>query len=189
MNKIFNKEGFTMIELLLAMAIFAIFITVIVGSFTTMVRYQREANEYRKFYSEAREIFDFVIATAREGQVVYPENQFFLGQVDALTFEMPDKNTVTIDFDQAQNKILVVKNLGLPDSNQYFLNQVLDVADFNFQVFPAQDPYTQAAINNAGSQFQPFVIINASFQGSDEVRAAEDFNLDLKTTISSRKKS
>ncbi len=189
MNKIFGKKGFTMIELLLAMAIFAIFITVLIGAFTTMVRSQREANEYRKFYSESREVFDFIISVAREGEVVYPENQFFLGTTDALTFKMFDDSTVTIDFDSQASKILIINNLAQANSTSYFLNSNIDVSEFGFEVFPAEDPYLASSVDNASSQFQPFVKINAIFNGSDEVRAAEDFNLNLKTTVSSRKKS
>ena len=54
------KRGFTLVEMLIAMSIFVIFITVLMSSYTSLIRAQREANNYRQLYAEAREIFDTI---------------------------------------------------------------------------------------------------------------------------------
>lgn len=69
MKKINNKKGFTLVELLIAMSIFMVFILVVSNSFIDIIRAQKTANETRSMYSELRNLIDLVNNEMREGSV------------------------------------------------------------------------------------------------------------------------
>lgn len=63
------KKGFTLVELLIAMSIFMIFMLVVSNSFIDIIRAQKTANETRLMYSELRDFVDLVNNEMREGSV------------------------------------------------------------------------------------------------------------------------
>ena len=72
MKKIFKtKSGFTLIEMLVAMAIFVVFVGILVNSYSSIVKAYHEANDYRKMYVEARDIFETLTRELRDGMVDY----------------------------------------------------------------------------------------------------------------------
>ncbi|MFA6992350.1 MAG: type II secretion system protein, partial [Candidatus Gracilibacteria bacterium] len=55
-----KNRGFTLIELLIAMTIFVMFVGVLMGSYISVIKGQKEANDYRILYSESRRIFEMI---------------------------------------------------------------------------------------------------------------------------------
>lgn len=70
-----RRGGFTLIEMLVAMAIFMVFTGIMITSYMSIVKALNGAEEYRILYAEARHIFDVMTDSARGG-VVYPEERF-----------------------------------------------------------------------------------------------------------------
>ncbi|MBD3157051.1 prepilin-type N-terminal cleavage/methylation domain-containing protein [Candidatus Peregrinibacteria bacterium] len=66
-----TQKGFTLIEVLVAIAIFMIFITSISSAYLDIARSQREANVVRAMYSEVRYIFDLIGQEARAKTIDY----------------------------------------------------------------------------------------------------------------------
>lgn len=66
-----TQKGFTLIEVLVAIAIFMIFITSISSSYLDIARSQRQANAVRAVYSEMRYIFDLIGDEARSKTIDY----------------------------------------------------------------------------------------------------------------------
>ena len=71
MKKNFSQKGFTLVELLIAMTIFVSFVGILIGSYASIIRGQREADEYRIMYSESRKIFETIVQELRDGMVDY----------------------------------------------------------------------------------------------------------------------
>ena len=69
-NKEF-KKGFTLVELLVSMAVFVIFLGVVSTSYVGIVRSQRQANAVRKMYSEVRTLMDTMSSDMRLGSPDY----------------------------------------------------------------------------------------------------------------------
>lgn len=70
--KINNRQkGFTLIEVLIALTIFVILMTVVSSSYLNIARSQREANAIREIYSEVRYLFNLIGEQAREKTIDY----------------------------------------------------------------------------------------------------------------------
>jgi len=173
MKRIIKQKGFTLVELLISMSIFVIFMGVLINSYTAIVRSQREANDYRIMYVEAREIFETVSAELKNAAINY--NQIavsFNGAVQDLEFISKDG--------LVKNEIRYDESEGIVYLNDEPLNgEEVKVTDFAFYVSPKMDPYAQENVQWASLQFQPKVTVVAKFE-------REKYELNLRTTISSR---
>lgn len=65
------KKGFTLVELLVSIAIFVIFLGVVSVAYIGIVRSQRQANEVRKMYSDVRTFVESLSEDMRLGTVDY----------------------------------------------------------------------------------------------------------------------
>lgn len=73
------KKGFTLIELMISMVIFVIFLGVVSNSYVSIVRAQRQANEVRKIYSDLRNMIQTLNEEIRLGAIdydCYPNSNF-----------------------------------------------------------------------------------------------------------------
>lgn len=66
-----TKKGFTLIEMLISIVIFVIFLGIVSSSYVNIVRAQREANDVRRMYSEVRDFVDFFGQEARLSTINY----------------------------------------------------------------------------------------------------------------------
>ena len=64
-------RGFTLIELIISIAVFTIFLTVVSTAYINIVRSQRQANEVRKMYSEVRSFAETLAEDMRLGTIDY----------------------------------------------------------------------------------------------------------------------
>ncbi len=71
MNHTDLKKGFTLVELLVSIAIFVIFLGVVSVAYIGIVRSQRQANEVRKMYSDVRTFIESLSEDMRLGTVDY----------------------------------------------------------------------------------------------------------------------
>ncbi|MBT6068979.1 prepilin-type N-terminal cleavage/methylation domain-containing protein [Candidatus Peregrinibacteria bacterium] len=66
-----RKSAFTLVELLIATTIFALFISVLAGSYLMITKAQRDTNEMRKVYSEGRFVVDEIVSALRGAEIDY----------------------------------------------------------------------------------------------------------------------
>ncbi|MCK9186581.1 type II secretion system GspH family protein [Candidatus Gracilibacteria bacterium] len=191
------KRGFTLVETLIALGIFSMFMTVLISSYSGIVRSLKEANDYRIMYADARRVFDSVIAEFREGMVDYGksgcQSAFLTGpktEVDLISkdgvsstnisrVEIPELNTA--DRNKKRGVIMVSKG----PANEIILNSPeVDVTNFQVFTYPHLDPYDQRNVFKDAYQFQPFVLVKATFQ--KEKFNGEPFTVSFETAVSSR---
>ena len=198
-----QKRGFTLIEMMVAMSIFVIFIGVIIQSYLSIITSQREANEYRAMYSEARYVFDKVSDEIRNGVISYDQ----MGVKDGSHLENPVPKLVLFSPDQTRAVLFQYSNekIGFAEfqrdvtidntldafQNQFQLkdNFVLNserikAKDLNMYVSPVDDPYRDENVVKNGLQYQPKVTLFATF--AKEIRVGKTIEFNLQTTISSR---
>lgn len=185
-------------EMLIAMTIFVAFTGILISSYASIVRSQREANEYREMYVQSRQIFEILIQELRDGMVDYPKvasvgidfGEIFLISKDAMskTHVFYENGTVKLSkkyLAQGNNPGLEslygpedVITLNFPDQSG------VKVTKFKLYYSPSVDPYDPAFVDYDLSQFQPRVTIYAEFE--KELSNGKKYSMFLQTTVSSR---
>lgn len=187
-----KQRGFTLIEMLIAMSIFVVFIGVLMGSYTSIIRAQRDANDYRIMYAESRRVFDGLIQEFREGMVDYSIDEdtsaVFVGAQDQLQLISKDGLTKTLIL-LADDSVKIAKSEGpaveVFDGDAVSLNSAdVQVKELNMYVYPAVDPYDMKNVSKDAYQFQPKVTIFATFE--KEKTTGEPYSVSFQTTVSSR---
>lgn len=182
-----SKRGFTLIELMVSMTIFIVFTGILINSYTSIVRAQQQANEYRVLYTEARTVFDTIGDDLRNGMVDYCAIDN-----DADTINLVSKDALTktrIEYDQDEQKIKMGRvQLTNPEDTAsvsdyvYLTSDEISVKEFKIFISPSVDPYNQDYFNIAAARFHPKVTIYALFEKVGNPQLTVDFQ----TTISSR---
>lgn len=181
MFKLKQNKGFTLIEVLIAMAIFVTFTSVMITSYSGIVKSQQEANEYRLMYSEARNIFDKLTDEIRSGAIYYPEEVGLAGQSNELTLIAKDgERAKRFSYESEEKKLCFIES-----EKAFYLNSDdVSISAMNFFVSPLKDPYKLENVSSKVLQFQPKVTFFARFE--KELNNGKIFEADFHTTVSSR---
>ncbi|MFH1366924.1 MAG: prepilin-type N-terminal cleavage/methylation domain-containing protein [Patescibacteria group bacterium] len=111
-----NKKGFTLLELLISTAIFAITVVIGVDLFFTIVKVQKRTNYVQTIQVDARNNLEDMARLVRTGVIDYDFYNDPNGDGSTL-----DKIYFNELYDQNSNKILVIRD---QDNNQYFFERV-----------------------------------------------------------------
>lgn len=193
-NKKRLQKGFTLIEMMVAMTIFVIFIGVIVQSYFGIIVMQRESNEYRVMYSEARYIFDKFSDEVRNGGISYAQT-LAVNSVGTLTNPLSAIVLFSPDFSRAvmfkhDGESIAFSEASIVDGvvtvkDSYNLNSDrIRIKEFRIYISPLVDPYSSENVYNNVVQYQPKVTIFVEFE--KDISGGKTLDLDLQTTISSR---
>ncbi len=185
-----SRRGFTLIEMMIAMSIFVTFLGILFNSYTSIIRAQQEANDYREMYVEARQVFDYLTQELRNGVVDYAPagDAGVFGSRNSITLVSKDAAyRVNIDYNLGTKTVHVKKTAVLNDAEieDGDLNHDVDITQMDFYVSPAIDPYNQKYFSYDKNQFHPKVTIFARFE-KELSGAKEPLTMELQTTISSR---
>ena len=119
-----RRSGFTLVELLVSIAIFVMFLGVVSVSYFGIVRSQRQANEVRKMYSDVRSLVEMLGEDMRLGTIDYDCYEATSGICPftaVTTTSSPDQSSylaivnkdqtqkVVYWFDQVNGKLKVVR--------------------------------------------------------------------------------
>ncbi len=190
------KRGFTLIEIMVSMVVFSIFMGAMFNSYFSLISSNQNADSVRQMYSGARDVYSILSEDIRLSAIDYyslrterVENRsLYLLSKDGL------KQTIyRVESNPEKEGFFVVSkaesyresaNTIFPTSEAYNLtSSQLLIKDFQFVVTPKGDPYSRETYNVWANQFQPQVTILADF-----VNTEQDGFVDypLQTTISSR---
>jgi len=197
-----KQKGFTLVEMLISMAIFMTFTGILISSYTGIIRSQRDANAYRDMYVQARQVMETLVQEFRDGMVDYAKplvvnNGLADGEMFIISRDATQRSHVCYD---AKNGIVKVDTIRLSDdfslksagdkacgaSGFIALNDAKDVKVSKFHMYfsPKVDPYNPAKVNYDTAQFQPRVTIYAEFM--KDLGNGKSYSMDLQTTVSSR---
>ena len=202
-----------MIELIISMCIFVIFLGIVSSSYVSIIRAQRQTNEIRKMYSEVRNFSDFLSEQIRLSEIDYQCYNYDFTNLDtadscpalyvkgASTADktevllLSNKNgfeKVRVSLDQESGiatikRWIKVGGIWQPESvaGDNIFSGVVKIKNLSFMVFPSKNPYgSDKSYLIPKTQFQPMVTVYLS--AVNAVSTAPDFSLDYQTTISSR---
>lgn len=190
----YENGGFTLVELLISISIFMIFLALAAGSYTSLVKANRTANDMQKIYREVRFIFDAIATEIHNGNLDYAcidktkldplclENQFGTeGKVlsvlsknnlsrSLFKFNEPDKKLLALHQERADRNLPWSVNEWQPLASENF-----PLESLSFSFFPLKDPYEASQAGDDNNQWQPAVGIRMKVAG-----------FEFKTTYSSR---
>jgi len=208
------KRGFTLIELMVSMVIFVIFMGFVTSSYVSIVRAQKDTNDIRKMYAEVRSFIDMVSQEAKLGTIDYAcyagtdsSCKEVLSSIDPGTGRSTDLALVRKDGLQRtifrfvrdpqnadNNKVRVAKyekdvsgTWGYAPGYSGFrdiMGDLVKVERLSFAIYPDADPYSRANYANSLKQFQPKVTIFLTANNRANVKSG--FSMDFQTTVSSR---
>ncbi len=190
-----EKSGFTLIEMLVAMSIFVVFVGILINSYTSIVRAYTEANQYREVYVEARDVFETLVREVRDGMYDYnvadPNNRFLLVSKDSMYRTEICYDELTQELSLIKSEIDLESDLELAgteydctSSDKDVLNYNTRIVDWGYYITPTFDPYDVENVYY-DNQFQPMITIYLEFQ-ANEGSLMEDQSFALQTTITSR---
>jgi prepilin-type N-terminal cleavage/methylation domain-containing protein len=194
MKKVLLQKGFTLVELLIAMTIFVSFVGILIGSYTSIIKGQREADEYRIMYSESRKIFETIVQELRDGMVDYKKYNAndtggVIGGLDTLHVVSKDASMQSsIVYDEVGGVVSIKKGKFGQDSawEEFNLNSpdLVGVTDFKFYISPSIDPYDDENVYKDKNQLHPKVTVYGKFVR--KFGNGKEYSMELQTTVSSR---
>lgn len=169
-----NEMGFTLMELLISISIFMVFLALAAGSYVSLVKANRQANEMQKLYREVRFVFDTLAQEIRGGALDYSciDNT----RLDALCLENQNSDEKTVlsvlgkdgaarsiyKFDAAHKKLFVMKNA---NNWEELTSANFPLEELHFTISPLQNPYESANAALDAVQIQPAVTIYLTAAG------------------------
>ena len=174
-------QGFTLIEVLVAVAVFSITVLMAVNVFIIFVQQQRRTLNQQELQNDARAVMEQIARDAREGSIDYEYYATqFSGTSQKLFTELMSQHTNIL----LKNNCLVLRS-ALNDQILYRLNgavmqrlvptvpnnavacsdiltgwenispDTLTVGSFNFTISPSEDPFAALSAQSCGSQPTP----------------------------------
>ena len=178
-----KHSAFTLIEMLISISIFMIFIAILGGSYTSLVRANRTANEAQKTYREVRFVFDTLASEIRGGRLDYScidmsgldvlclDNQtagekkvlgiLRNGGLSRTLFKFMDKKILVL----SQTRAALLAPWATTRDWQPLTTEELNIDTAYFTVFPLRDPYASSNALDNEVQWQPTVSIFISTGG------------------------
>lgn len=203
-----RKLGFTLIEMLIAISIFTIFIGIAFSSYLHITKVQTDANETRSIYSETRYLADLITEDIRLMAIDYDcylalGSSFPCNEISSLSADSSTQDLALVSRDGLEKvfyrfrdgRIFVYKQLrtindlnflpapGFSSEFLHFSSESVNIEDLKFVIYPKLSPYDEDN-NFLAVNFQPFVRILMRVSGQETEN--ESFDLDYQTTVSTR---
>jgi len=181
------RPAFTLLEMIIAITVFTIFIGFAISTYLSFHRADQEALEERSLMLEIQGSMDTLSEAVRNNTIDYTApleaNTLHLLSPDGLTqtvYTWEEKEgTLSVQLFNAAGEVLAGY------SNPVLLHgENTKVTYASFRVFPELNPYDEANASNDDVQYQPTVQIKLKFSVPGRVRPTVD--LDLQTSVTSR---
>jgi len=157
-----KNSGFTLMEMLISITIFMMFLGIIASSYTSLTGANRRANETQKLYREIRFVFDTLAQEIRAGTIDYScidPSEKTLCIVDGK-----GQKRAMINFNEAEKSITLANQVQAgvlsswsTEQSQSLTSETFGLEDLEIKVYPLQDPYKSGNESINEIQVQPSV--------------------------------
>jgi type II secretory pathway pseudopilin PulG len=195
-----KNSAFTLVEMLMAITIFMIFMGFAMGSYLRFQALQREAALTRTVILELESAMSVMVDAVKQNVVDYDSYSFFnpvsLGsskvlEGNRLALLDPNSGEQTVFFWDKDAGLLTEQRFtsdGSPKAG--FIealplhSDLVDASLVSFEIFPTKNPYDSEFVFDDELQFQPHVSIDIEFTSLGRIR--DTISLDLHTSVTSR---
>lgn len=202
MRKCFRASGFTLIEMIIAITVFTIFIGFAISSYLVLHRANQEVLIQRSLMLEAQGTMNALIEALRENRIDYNAYEdrvlldFLLDYSDTRTTSTlfllsPDGD---IHYEYTWDEEVQALTVSATDSDGnpvdgYGSPLLLhgpktQVSYVSFRIFPDVNPYVTENVSDDDVQYQPTVQIDLEFSIPGRIR--EKVTVDLHSSVTSR---
>lgn len=207
-KKIGLRPAFTLLEMIIAITVFTLFIGFAISTYLMFHRADQEALAMRSLMLETQGTLDFITDAVKENTIdyaYYNEDSdsdilsgvrsnlfanFNLGNThtinDAtLALRSLDGSTETVfiwDEEDETLSLFTIDEEGNESTPVLLHSETTSVPYVNFRIFPDENPYDDPATD--GIQYQPMVQVEITF--SMPGRIQEEVTVDFQTSITSR---
>lgn len=203
-----TRSAFTLIELLLSITIFALFMGVILSVTLSYHRTQQDLISKRRLLSELEQVFLEITSDILENQIDYEYYNGTSSSSSLFEFELTDAlrtDTLALrSFDETK-RILYTWEEGTetltlqefiideegnaspaPGFEEALLlhSEGIQVTQALFRIFPGENPFLDENLDQDELQFQPMVQIQITF--STPSRQGESLSIEFQTSVTTR---
>jgi len=200
-----DRPGFTLIEMLISLGIFMMFMSAILGSYIQISTLQQKTNLKRENIAETREVLDYITQKAKEKAIDYSCYQSatcpngFVGntveEISLISKDGLDRTIIRKQFDSNTQETYLSSEEQHRDTpkNQLWTSSIakrlhspnLKFQNITFQISPNQDPFSDnlSVITNNALQYQPILHINLNLKRNNSENPEP---IIFETSISSR---
>lgn len=168
-SNIQKNKGFTLVELLVSIAIFSIVLIVVMGSIITIIDTNRKARSLTIVMNDLNFVLESVTRTIKTGEITYPNSD---GADTRITVVNQDEEEITYEFD-AENGV-INKTVGSGGTPIAVTSNDININNVRFDVFGIE--------NN--DDVQPRVLILV--EGTAAVSPKISSSFKIQTTVSQR---
>jgi len=166
-----SRRGFTIIEALVATAVFALAMTSIMGVFLAVTRINERGNNVRRIEQNARFISEFITREFRNGRLDYSAYGGSVPSPYATTLHYITRDGTTASFELIGDELYFHQQ---GETSSKMNSENTDIPNLRFYIRPLAE---------STSTVQPYVVMVMGI----ESKAERDLgHLDIQTTISSR---
>jgi len=189
------QSGFTLIEMVVAIAIFSIAIVIVVGIFVASFRAQQKSSAILKAQAEARYALEVMTRKIRDNYINY--DYYYTERTGDLTLHDPEYELALKDLDGTQTVFSKVNTCADSASSpciemthsgttQLLTGQGLKVSNLTFYISPLADPFDpfEAGFDPlSGNQPKVTIVMTLESIGTTPERIATVY---VQTTVSTR---
>jgi len=190
------RKAFTLIEVIIAITVFTIFIGFVMSAYLTFHRSQQQVASTRSMLLEGQAIFDHITDLMDEYNFYfdYYNTETEFGTDDSYTLETQELVLISLDGENAarvyweedEEELTGTLYFQEGEDEAVALNTISSSVSFmSFRVFPDKNPYdVENQSDSSFPHFQPNVQMKMTLSrpGTDE----DNVIVDLQTTITSR---
>lgn len=205
-----NQKGVTLVEALVAMAVFALALSLILGIMNNSMRQQRKVEADQRVASHARDMLEAIAREVRMGSIDYEKYLITSGDSDAL--DLPVQNLYLINSNDQPlefayhvaggghielNNVKIVSyddwvnNVSYyirPSSDPFFIKSCNAPADCAIASYPVKPPGTCHSSGRCvlvNEQPQVTIVLSVSLNPTAEF--SRSASIDLQTTVTTRR--
>lgn len=164
--------AFTLIELLISISIFMVFVGVAGGTYTSLVKANKQANDMQKLYGEVRFVLDSLATDIRSGELdfqcisVADRDPWCLQDMVLGIIKKNGTERVLYRFLASTHQLETLHQsrndtrlLWSGSEWKPLFGASVPIQELSFNVFPTLNPYEQGNAEDDALQFQPAVTI------------------------------
>ena len=169
------KKGFTLIESMVSIAVFAVALTSIIGSFLAVLRINAKSKAIRVVEQNARFVSEFLVREIRNGSLLYSA---YGGPIPSptQTLHLIGSEGVAESIFLSGTSIALTKGA---TSNLTSTDVV--VTNMNFYIWPPTDPFCESC-----PDVQPRITFTFTLTSNINVRPRDQASTVIQSTVSSR---